>query len=39
MFGSEVILILILIRVILPIGFALWIGEWVRRQEKQYWSR
>ncbi len=39
MFGIEVVLILMLIRVILPLGLMLWVGELVRRRETQYWSR
>lgn len=37
MFGIEVILALTLIRVILPIGLILLLGEWVRRRETRYW--
>lgn len=29
----------ILIRVFLPVGLLLAIGEWVRRRESQYWFR
>lgn len=39
MFGIEVVLILMLIRVILPLGLMLWAGELVRRRETPYWSR
>jgi len=39
MFGIEVVPILMLIRVILPLGLMLWVGELVRRRETQYWSR
>ncbi len=31
--------ILLLIRVAVPLGILLSIGEWVRRREKNYWSR
>ena len=37
MFGIEVVLILMLIRIILPIGLMLLLGEWVRRREIHYW--
>jgi hypothetical protein len=39
MFGIEVVLILMLIRVLLPLGLMLWLGEWVRRREIHYWFR
>lgn len=38
MFGTEIVLTLILMRVILPIGLLLLLGEWVRQQERQYRS-
>ena len=31
--------ILLLIRVAVPVGILLTIGEWVRRREKNYWLR
>ena len=37
MFGIEVILGLILIRIILPIGLIFLLGEWVRQREAYYW--
>lgn len=39
MFGTEVILTLVLTRVVLPIIALLLIGEWSRRREADYWSR
>lgn len=39
MFGIEVILTLTVIRIILPIGLMLLLGEWVRRKETCYWIR
>ena len=33
MFGTEIVLTLILMRVILPIGLMLLLGEWVRQRE------
>jgi hypothetical protein len=37
MFGTEIVLALILIRVILPVGLMLLLGEWVRQREIHYW--
>jgi len=37
MFGIEVVLTLMLIRIILPIGLILLLGEWVRQGETRYW--
>ena len=37
MFGIEVVLTLMLVRIILPIGLVLLLGEWVRRREINYW--
>lgn len=39
MFGIEVVPALILIRIILPLGVVLLLGEWVRRRETRYWFR
>jgi len=36
MFGTEIVLTLILMRVILPIGFMLLLGKWVRQREIHY---
>jgi hypothetical protein len=38
MFGAEIVLILILIRVFLPVGLILLLGEWIRRRETHYWT-
>ena len=38
MSGFEIVLIMMLVRLILPLGLILWFGEWVRRRERQYWS-
>jgi hypothetical protein len=35
--GFEVILTLVLTRIVLPAGFLLLLGEWVRRHEADYW--
>ena len=37
MFGFEVILFLMFVRLILPLGLILLLGEWMRQQETQYW--
>jgi hypothetical protein len=37
MFGTGIVLTLILMRVILPIGLMLLRGEWVRQREIHYW--
>jgi len=37
MFGTEIVLTLILMRVILPIGLMLLLGEWVRQREIHSW--
>ena len=39
MFGIEVILILMLSRVLLPLGLMLWLGELIKRRETQNVSR
>lgn len=39
MFGFEVILALILLRIALPIGLMLLLGEWGRQRETHYWLR
>ena len=36
MFGAEVVLVLMFIRIVLPVGLVLWIGEWAKHKEKQY---
>ena len=35
----NTIAILLLIRVIVPIGILLGFGEWIKRREANYWSR
>jgi hypothetical protein len=35
----NTIAILLLIRVIVPLGILLSFGEWIRRREANYWSR
>jgi hypothetical protein len=36
MFGIEVVLLMMLIRLLLPIGILLTIGEWAKRHEAKY---
>lgn len=35
----NTIAILLLVRVIVPVGTLLVLGEWMRRREVNYWSR
>jgi hypothetical protein len=37
--GSEIILLLFVIRIVIPFGFLLLIGEAVRRHNARYWLR
>ena len=37
MFGIEVILFLMFVRVILPLGLVLWLGECLRQRETHDW--
>ena len=37
--GTEVILILVLTRVVLPVIVLLLVGEWYCRSDANYWSR
>jgi hypothetical protein len=39
MFGIEVVLTLIIIRIILPITLVIWLGERGRQRESSYWFR
>ena len=39
MFEIEVVLLLMLIRVLLPLGLMLWLGELIKRRETQYGVR
>jgi hypothetical protein len=36
MLAMEVILLLLLVRVMLPVGLMLWLGEWIRQRETHY---
>jgi hypothetical protein len=37
MFGIEVILLLMFVRVIVPFALMLWLGECMRQREAHYW--
>lgn len=37
--GSEFFILYILIRVIVPFGALLLLGEWLRRKETHYWLK
>ena len=39
MIGIEVILTLIVTRIVLPVGFLLWLGELAHRRELRTWFR
>ena len=39
MFGIEVILLMMFVRVIVPLGLMLWLGEWMRQRETHYFLR
>ena len=39
MFGSEVMLIMVLLRLVIPIGLLLWLGEVARRRERTEFRR
>jgi len=37
--GSEIILLLFLVRLVLPFGLLLLVGEWARHQQSNYWLK
>ncbi|WKZ37150.1 MAG: hypothetical protein QY332_04320 [Anaerolineales bacterium] len=37
--GSEIILLLFLVRLVVPFGLLLLAGEWVRRRHVNYWLK
>jgi hypothetical protein len=37
--GTEIILLLFLIRLVIPFGLLLLIGEWLRRRDANYWLK
>ncbi len=39
MYGTAVVTILLVLRVVIPVGLLLWIGEIARRREPIDWNR
>jgi hypothetical protein len=37
--GSEIILLLFVIRILIPFGLLVLAGEWMRRSESNYWLK
>jgi len=37
--ASEIVLLLFVIRLVLPAGVLMLIGEWLRRKESNYWLK
>ncbi len=37
--GSEIIFVLFVARVVIPFGLLLFVGEWVRRRDVNYWLK
>jgi hypothetical protein len=37
--GSEIVLLLFLVRLIVPFGLLFLIGEWLHRNEANYWLK
>ena len=37
--GSEIILLLFVVRLVIPCGVLLLVGEWLRRKESNYWLK
>ncbi len=37
--GSEIILLLFVVRLVIPFGLLMVIGEWFRRKESNYWLK
>lgn len=37
--GSEIVLLLFVVRLILPFGVLMLVGEWLRRKESNYWLK
>jgi hypothetical protein len=37
--GSEIILLLFVVRLVIPFGVLLLVGEWLRRKESNYWLK
>ena len=37
--GSEIILVLFVVRLVIPFGLLMLAGEWLRRKESNYWLK
>lgn len=37
--GSEIVLLLLVVRFIIPFGVLMLGGEWIRRKESNYWLK
>jgi hypothetical protein len=37
--ASEIIILLFVLRLVLPFGMLLLVGEWLRRKESNYWLK
>jgi hypothetical protein len=37
--GSEIVLLLFIVRLVIPFGTLMLIGEWARRKESNYWLK
>jgi len=37
--GSEIILLLFVVRLVIPFGLLMLAGEWLRRKESNYWLK
>jgi hypothetical protein len=37
--GSEIVILLFAVRILIPFGLLILIGEWMSRREARYWFR
>jgi hypothetical protein len=37
--GSEIVLLLFVVRLVIPFGSLMLVGEWLRRKESNYWLK
>lgn len=37
--GSEIILLFFVVRLVIPFGVLMLVGEWLRRKESNYWLK
>jgi len=37
--GLEIILLLFVVRLVIPFGLLMLVGEWLRRKESNYWLK